>query len=73
MNDRIEAICKRDISRLENVGLVESRDRLKATELGEIMARYYVTFVTMERFLRMDRGARMSDIVGVSPFEGSFC
>jgi len=64
LDDRIECVCKRDLALLETSGLINSKDgRLKATELGDAMARYYVEYETMQAFLRLQPRAKLSDIV----------
>ena len=63
LEDRIERICRRDLDLLEDNQLVTSGDRLKATEFGDAMARYYVKFETMQVFMRLQPRSKMSDIV----------
>lgn len=63
LDDKIERICKRDLKLLEDTRLVSSGDRLKATEFGDAMARYYVQFETMQVFMRLQPRSKMSDIV----------
>lgn len=66
LEDRIARICKRDLALLEASNLITYGDnRLKATELGDAMARYYVRFGTMQVLLQLEPGAKMSDMVGV--------
>ena len=60
---RIEHICRRDLELLEHTRLVTSGDRLKATEFGDAMARYYVKFESMQVFMRLQPRSKMSDIV----------
>ena len=63
VDDRIESICKRDLELLGNTQLVIPGDRLKATEFGDAMARYYVKFQTMKVFMGLQPRSKMSDIV----------
>ncbi len=64
LDDRIEHICKRDLELLEEAHLISSSGgKLKATECGDAMARYYVKFETMQVFMRLQPRAKMSDIV----------
>ena len=63
VDDRIERICRRDLELLEGSELVTFGDRLKATEFGDAMARYYVKFETMQVLMRIQPGSKMSDIV----------
>lgn len=67
LDDRIERICRRDLALLEDSNLVVSSDaRLKSTELGDAMARYYVQFKTMQVLLQLGSGVKMSDIVSTT-------
>ena len=66
LDDRIERICRRDLELLIDTQLVTSGDRLKATECGDAMARYYVKFETMQVFMRLQPRSKMSDIVSSS-------
>lgn len=63
VDDRIESICRRDLELLGNTQLVISGDRLKATEFGDAMARYYVKFQTMKVLMGLQPRSKMSDIV----------
>lgn len=63
LDERIERICKRDLGLLEEAGLISSTDRLKGTEFGDAMARYYVKFETMQILLSLAPRSKMSDIV----------
>ena len=64
LEDRIEAVCRRDIDVLSSNGLLTSDEKLRPTELGEIMARYYVNFNTMKTFLGLGLQPTISEIVG---------
>lgn len=63
LDDRIERICRRDLELLRKCRLVTSGDRLKATQFGDAMARYYVKFNTMQVFMHLQARSKMSDIV----------
>ena len=65
LDDRIERMCRRDLGLLEETQLVTPGERLKATEFGEAMARYYVKFNTMQVFMRLQPRSKMSDIVSL--------
>ncbi|KAI5286790.1 Sec63 [Ascosphaera aggregata] len=56
-------ICERDIQQLQETKLVTTRGSIKSTELGDIMARYYVRFTTMSLFSSLPRRASMSEIL----------
>lgn len=64
LDDRIERICRRDLALLQESTLIDHCEgRLKSTELGDAMARYYVQFRTMQVLLQLGPRAKMSDIV----------
>lgn len=64
LDERIEKICKRNLDLLETAGLVTIKGKIKATELGHIMTRYYVRFKTMRTLLSLGPRSKISDIVG---------
>ena len=66
LEKRIEAICQRDLELLQNANLLSSNAKIKATELGLIMARYYIQFRTMETLLALGPRSKISDIVSLS-------
>lgn len=64
LDDRIERICQRDIDLLLEAQLgTRAGDRIKCTEFGDAMARYYVKFETMKGLLSLEPRSKMSDIV----------
>ena len=63
LEDRLEHICTRDLRLLEATRLITSNIKLKATEFGDAMARYYVNFGTMRVLLGLGRQSKVSDIV----------
>ena len=65
LDDRIERICRRDLEFLETAQLVLSTPRLKSTDFGDAMARYYITFETMRVLLGLCRQPKISDIVSL--------
>ncbi|KAL8901398.1 MAG: hypothetical protein Q9207_005230 [Kuettlingeria erythrocarpa] len=66
LDDRIERICQRDIDLLLEAQLVTwTGDRIKCTEFGDAMARYYVKFETMKGLLSLEPRSKMSDILSV--------
>lgn len=65
LEERVKMICQRDLKLLESADLVTVDHSVKATELGHIMARYYVQFQTMKTLLGIGSQAKMSDIVGI--------
>ena len=65
LNDRVEAMCERYLDLLLEAGLTiaNTKGRFTSTAFGEAMARYYVRFETMKRFLGLVRQPKVSDIV----------
>lgn len=64
LDDRIERICQRDINLLLEADLAkEIGGKIKCTEFGDAMARYYVHFETMKGLLSLEPRSKMSDIV----------
>ena len=66
LEKRVESICQRDLELLENANLISSNATIKATDLGLIMARYYIQFKTMETLLTLGPRSKISDIVSVN-------
>ncbi|KAJ5082947.1 hypothetical protein N7532_011990 [Penicillium argentinense] len=60
----LRQICERDISLLQECGLVE-RERLCSTQFGDAMARYYIRFETMRTLLSLESHATISQILDV--------
>ncbi|KAI4288399.1 MAG: hypothetical protein L6R35_002340 [Caloplaca aegaea] len=66
LDDRIERICHRDVDLLVEAQLVaDVGEKLKCTEFGDAMARYYVKFETMKGILSLEPRSKMSDILSV--------
>ena len=65
-DEKLEDICARDIGFLQEARLVSDGQRLRCTEYGDAMARYYVKFETMKNFLTLKPQAKMSEIVSIS-------
>lgn len=65
---RLEEICNKHIQLLQETNLVSSTAKLKCTEFGDAMARYYVKFETMKIFLSLPPKAKMSEIVRAPSF-----
>lgn len=63
LDELLSHLCKKDINLLRENGLVDGAHQLRPTELGHIMARYYVNYETMKVFLAIPSKAKVSDIV----------
>ncbi|OJJ40268.1 hypothetical protein ASPWEDRAFT_123002 [Aspergillus wentii DTO 134E9] len=61
-DELLRQICEKDIKLLQESGLVSS-ERLKSTEFGDAMARYYVRYETMKILLALKPQATMSQIL----------
>ncbi len=59
----LHQICEKDVNLLVNHDCVERKDRLRSTEIGDAMARYYVKFETMKILMGIPPKAKMSEIV----------
>ena len=62
-DELLHQICEKGVDLLVNHGCVEQKDRLRSTEAGEAMARYYVKFETMKIFMGTPPKAKVSQIV----------
>lgn len=63
IDDKMEQICSKGISLLQECKLVSGERQLRSTEFGEAMARYCVKFETAKLFLRLESKAKLSEIV----------
>ena len=63
----LEQLCQKDLETLKQAKLIEGADLLRSTEYGDAMARYYVSFDTMNSFMSLPPKAKISEIVsGIS-------
>ncbi|KAK4988909.1 ATP-dependent DNA helicase MER3 [Elasticomyces elasticus] len=60
IEERLERICSNGLSSLIEYDLVSSAPKLKSTEFGDAMARYYINFETMKGFLGLPPKAKLS-------------
>ncbi|KAL7272695.1 ATP-dependent DNA helicase MER3 [Rhizina undulata] len=64
IDQRLEEICEKDINLLTQEGLISNNDtRLKCSEFGLSMARYYIKFATMQTILALTEKAKLSEIL----------
>ncbi|KAF2765543.1 hypothetical protein EJ03DRAFT_345617 [Teratosphaeria nubilosa] len=63
LDERLEYICAKAITLLEEHDLVKKGPRLQCTEFGDAMARYYLQFDTMKIFLALPPQAKVSEIL----------
>lgn len=56
-------ICSRDVALLHEADLVSIEPKLRCTEFGDAMARYYIKFDTMKVLLMLAPKAKISEIV----------
>ncbi|KAJ9236294.1 hypothetical protein DTO166G5_4056 [Paecilomyces variotii] len=62
-DEMLQQICEKDIKLLRETNLVTSEGKLKATQFGDAMARYYVKFDTMKVLLSLPPKAKLSEIL----------
>lgn len=62
-DELLDQLCEKHISSLQDVDLVSKTTRLRSTEFGDAMAKYYVCFDTMKLFLGLPPKAKLSEIV----------
>ncbi|KAF2724757.1 P-loop containing nucleoside triphosphate hydrolase protein, partial [Polychaeton citri CBS 116435] len=63
LDDRLDHICNEGISALRECGLVQGVTKVECTEFGYAMARYYLQFDTMKRFLELPPKAKLSELL----------
>lgn len=63
LDERLEHICSKGITLLEENDLVRATPKLQSTEFGDAMARYYVQFETMKTFLVLPPKSKISEIL----------
>ncbi|KAH0612070.1 uncharacterized protein H6S33_010122 [Morchella sextelata] len=60
----LEEICEKNIDLLHQAGLLLKHEaRLKCSELGDAMARYYIKFVTMQTILELEKKAGLPEVL----------
>lgn len=59
----LDQLCEKDISSLQDANLITKTTRLRSTEFGDAMAKYYVSFDTMKLFTGLPPKAKLSEIV----------
>lgn len=63
LDERLEKICTSAVSQLTEHDLVKDESRLRLTEYGEAMARYYVNIDTMIAIIGLPKQPKPSEIV----------
>ncbi|KAJ5659836.1 hypothetical protein N7507_006287 [Penicillium longicatenatum] len=63
-DELLRQICEKDINLLQECGLVEI-EKLRSTQYGDAMARYYIRFETMKILLSLREKATLSQILDV--------
>lgn len=66
LDDRIERICQRDLRLLADHDLISPKAtdaKIRNTEFGDAMARYYVKFETMKVLLSLEPRSKMSEVL----------
>ncbi len=65
LDNRVEQICKTDLTLLHQYQLITDDNQFKSTEFGEAMARYCVQFNTMTLIMGLQPKAKISEIVSI--------
>lgn len=65
IDEQLDDICLRDLTLLQESHLVIGGDRFRCTDFGDAMARYYVSFETMQIFMGLQQKAQISEIVSL--------
>jgi len=63
LDDRLEKICSNGIALLEETDLVCATPKLRCTEFGDAMARYYLQFETMRVIMALPPKAKIFEIL----------
>ena len=63
LDERLDSICRKGIDSLGEYDLVTSSPKLRCTEFGDAMARYYLHFDTMKELLALAPKAKISEIL----------
>lgn len=66
LHETIANICERDVDLLIKHELCDAQGKLRSTEFGVAMARYYLRFETMKTILCLPPKARKSEIVSLA-------
>ena len=66
IDELLDEICSKGIKSLRETNLVTAGERLRCTEFGDAMTRYYIQFATMKIFMGVPRKAKISDIVRIN-------
>ena len=61
LDERLDYICRKGVESLQEHDLVTGNPKLRCTEFGDAMARYYVQFETMKEFLALPPKAKISE------------
>ena len=71
-NDIVDEICAKDFTLLQETELITHGERIKCTEFGEAMARYYIKFETMRILMSLPPKARMSEMLSAIAHAAEF-
>lgn len=63
LDERLEAICANGIALLKEHDLVSESPKLRCTEFGDAMARYYIQFDSMKTIMQLPHKAKVSEIL----------
>ncbi|ROW01252.1 hypothetical protein VMCG_05899 [Cytospora schulzeri] len=63
LDDKLEKICKADITKLREVGLITSGETFRSTDYGRAMSKFVIRFNSMKKILEIPRGAKMEQLL----------
>lgn len=72
-DEMLRQICEKDIGLLQECNLIATEGKLKSTEFGDAMARYYVKYETMKILVSLEPKAKISEIVSLYHFFEAEC
>lgn len=64
-DEMLKQICEKDIGLLQESKLITTEGKLKSTDFGDAMARYYVKYETMRMLVALEPKAKISEIVSL--------
>ncbi|KAJ4288737.1 ATP-dependent DNA helicase MER3 [Collariella sp. IMI 366227] len=65
IDDKLEEICERDITKLQEAELLTDHSTIRCTEYGRAMSKYMVAFDTMKLLLTIPRAVGMEGLITI--------
>lgn len=67
LDEKLEEICKTDITKLQEAGLVTTGETFRSTDYGRAMSKFVIRFNSMKKIMDIPRGAKMEQLVSKDP------